>query len=40
MMLEFRRRYLYFYCVLVEERNEVMVRNFMMIVDLLFVGGV
>lgn len=40
MMLEFRRRYPYLYRVLVEERNEVMARNLMMIVDSLLAGGV
>jgi len=32
-MVEFRRRYPYLYRVLVEERNEVMARNLMAIVD-------
>ncbi|MBP1912171.1 TraB domain-containing protein [Thermococcus stetteri] len=39
-MLEFRRRYPYLYRVLVEERNEVMARNLMMIVDSLLARGV
>ncbi len=33
MMVEFRRRYPYLYRVLVEERNEVMARNLMAMVD-------
>ncbi len=40
MMLEFRRRYPYLYCVLVEERNEIMARNLMAIVDSLLSAGV
>ena len=33
MMMQFKRRYPYLYRVLVEERNEVMVRNLISIVD-------
>jgi pheromone shutdown protein TraB len=40
MMLEFRRRYPYLYRVLVEERNEIMARNLMAIVDSLLAGGI
>ena len=40
MMLEFRRRYPYLYCVLVEERNEIMARNLMAIVNSLLSAGV
>jgi len=40
MMAEFRRRYPYLYRVLVEERNEVMARNLMAIVDSLLARGV
>ncbi|WP_297536490.1 TraB/GumN family protein [Thermococcus sp.] len=40
MMVEFRRRYPYLYRVLVEERNEVMARNLMAIVDSLLARGV
>ena len=40
MMLEFRRRYPYLYRVLVEERNEIMARNLMAIVNSLLSAGV
>ncbi|GAB6135829.1 TraB domain-containing protein [Thermococcus prieurii] len=40
MMVEFRRRYPYLYRVLVEERNEVMARNLMAIVDSLLARGI
>lgn len=40
MMLEFRRRYPYLYRVLVEERNEIMARNLMAIVDSLLSAGI
>jgi len=40
MMVEFRRRYPYLYRVLVEERNEVMARNLIAIVDSLLARGV
>lgn len=33
MMLQFKRRYPYLYRVLVEERNEIMARNLISIVD-------
>ncbi|WP_050002966.1 TraB domain-containing protein [Thermococcus eurythermalis] len=40
MMVEFRRRYPYLYRVLVEERNVVMARNLIAIVDSLLARGV
>ncbi|CAI1491903.1 Putative PrgY-like protein (Pheromone shutdown protein) [Thermococcus nautili] len=40
MMVEFKRRYPYLYRVLVEERNEVMARNLMAIVDSLLARGI
>ncbi|WP_456367642.1 TraB domain-containing protein [Thermococcus sp.] len=40
MMLEFRRRYPYLYRVMVEERNEIMARNLMAIVNSLLSAGV
>ncbi|WP_297470152.1 TraB/GumN family protein [Thermococcus sp.] len=40
MMVEFKHRYPYLYRVLVEERNEIMARNLMAIVDSLLSAGV
>ncbi len=40
MMLQFRRRYPYLYRVLVDERNEVMARNLISIVDSLLAVGI
>ncbi|NJE84838.1 conjugal transfer protein TraB [Thermococcus sp. CX2] len=40
MMLQFKRRYPYLYHVLVEERNEIMARNLISIVDSLRTRGV
>lgn len=40
MMLQFKRRYPYLYRVLVEERNEIMARNLISIVDSLRIQGV
>ncbi|HDZ35823.1 MAG TPA: conjugal transfer protein TraB [Thermococcus sp.] len=40
MMMQFKRRYPYLYRVLVEERNEVMARNLISIVDSLKARGV
>jgi len=40
MMIRFRERYPYLYRVLVDERNQVMARNLMSIVDSLRAGGV
>ncbi|ASJ06754.1 TraB domain-containing protein [Thermococcus pacificus] len=40
MMMGFKRRYPYLYRVLVEERNEVMVRNLISIVDNLKLQGI
>jgi pheromone shutdown protein TraB len=40
MMLQFRRRYPYLYRALVTERNEVMARNLISIVDSLLAAGI
>ncbi len=40
MMLQFRERYPYLYRVLVEERNEIMARNLISIVDSLLAAGI
>ncbi len=40
MMIQFRRRYPYLYRVLVEERNEIMARNLISIVETLKLHGI
>ncbi len=40
MMIQFRRRYPYLYRVLVEERNEIMARNLISIVETLKLRGI
>ncbi len=40
MMFQFRERYPYLYRVLVEERNEIMARNLISIVDSLLAAGI